>query len=487
MNSIIEGDSSQRFTPRLLIVVAVAVAWARILASTPFQGANDCSRWVTVRALVDEGTYVIGHRDHDEQTGGYTDRGIMTEPGWDTIDKVLRPDTDDFYSSKPPLLSTLVAGEYWLLKKVFGWSLTLHPWKVARVILLTFNGVPLLIYLVLLARLTDRLGTTAWGREYVLAAGGFATFLTTFAVTLNNHTVATTSALFALYPFLSIWPALGPGGRLQAVARKGMWRSALPFGGSGFFAGFTACTELPAALYAAALAGLLVLRAPWRTLGFFLPAAAVPVAGFLVTNYLAIGQLRPAYSELGGPWYQYEDSYWRPGPPGSNGGIDWAGEQESKPEYALNLLLGHHGILSLSPIYLLTVAAVFMLSGALAKRGGASPVDPLEPVGHSPVAAGGVIMPLTTLMTLVITGFYLVKTSNYGGLTSGPRWFMWLTPFWLLTMLPALDWLAPYRGGRNLAYVVLAIAVFSATFPGNNPWKHPWVYQLWQAWVWIDY
>src|SRR5262249_51465051 len=109
---------------------------------TPTHGDNDRSRWDTIRALVDEGTYRIGHRDIDPESGKYTDTGIMTEDGWRTIDKVMNPETHDFYSSKPPLLTTLLAGEYWLLKKAFGWSIVEHRWYVQRIILLTVNALP---------------------------------------------------------------------------------------------------------------------------------------------------------------------------------------------------------------------------------------------------------------------------------------------------------------------------------------------------------
>src|SRR5262249_23455417 len=127
-----------------------------------------------------------------------------TEDGWKTIDRVMNPETNTFYSSKPPLLPTMVAGEYWLLKESLGWSITENRWSVVRVILLTFNALPLLIYLILLARLAERLGTTDWGRLYVVACGCFGTFLTTFATTLNNHSLAACTALFALCPALSL-------------------------------------------------------------------------------------------------------------------------------------------------------------------------------------------------------------------------------------------------------------------------------------------
>src|SRR5207248_6558748 len=95
-----------------------------------------------------------------------------------------------FYSSKPPLLSVLLAGEYWVVQRLTGWTLQHDTWRVVCTVLLTVNVLPLGIYLVLLARLLERYGTTDWGRLFTFGAAGFGTFLTTFATTLNNHTPA---------------------------------------------------------------------------------------------------------------------------------------------------------------------------------------------------------------------------------------------------------------------------------------------------------
>ncbi|MGH7226516.1 MAG: hypothetical protein ACRELF_25140, partial [Gemmataceae bacterium] len=151
----------------------------------PTFSSNDRSRWATVRALVDEGTWAIGRRDR--QTG--KDSGIVFEDGWQSVDKMLNPATLEFYSTKPPLLTFLVAGEYALLKKLFGWSLdTDQCFTIVRVCLLTFNVLPFVVYLWLLARLAECFGATDWGRIFVVAAACFATLLTPFLITLNNHT-----------------------------------------------------------------------------------------------------------------------------------------------------------------------------------------------------------------------------------------------------------------------------------------------------------
>src|SRR5262249_50223812 len=122
------------------------------------------------------------------------DSGIVFEDGWGTVDKVLHPSRLEYYSSKPPLLATLVAGEYWLLKKLFGWTLTENPFEVVRVVLTTINVLPFVLYLWLLGRLVERYGSTDWGRLFVMAAACFGTLVTPFLLSFNNHTLAAASA-----------------------------------------------------------------------------------------------------------------------------------------------------------------------------------------------------------------------------------------------------------------------------------------------------
>ena len=101
------------------------------------------------------------------------------------------------------------------------------------------------------------------------------------------------------------------------------------------------------------------------------------------------------------------------------------------------MLFGHHGIFSLSPIYLLTLAGIIYVFVNLSRR---HPADPDRN------AAPGLRMLalLTLILSVIVICFYIFgvneRNRNYGGWTNGLRWLMWLTPFWLLTMLPAADW-----------------------------------------------
>lgn len=412
----------------------------------PFLSANDRSRWATARALVEKGTYAIDD--------------IVAERGWDTIDMVKHRGWDGqehLYSSKPPLLATLMAGEYWIIHRLTGATLADSPYEIGRFMLVTFNVLPLLVYFWLLALMAERFGTTDWARVFMMAAATFATFLTTFVVSINNHIPAAVCVAVALYATLRI--------------RSDRGRSVGYFALAGLFAALAVTNELPALAFFALLAGALLVQAPRETLLGFLPASLVVAAAALATNYVAHDSFRPPYmhrsvTDPADNWYDYSyvrdgkkrDSYWR-----NPVGIDRG--EPSVARYALHATIGHHGIFSLTPIWILSVVGL-----ALLWRN-----------GHRDWAG------FIATLSLVCLVFYLTRPQadrNYGGMTSGFRWMFWLAPLWLVALLPAADRLAASRLGRGMALVLLALSVMSASYPTWNPWTHPWMWNLLESLGW---
>jgi hypothetical protein len=53
--------------------------------------------------------------------------------------------------------------------------------------------------------------------------------------------------------------------------------------------------------------------------------------------------------------------------------------------------------------------------------------------------------------------------------------------------LPAADAIGRSRVGRGVAYLLLGVSVFSATYPWTNPWRHPWAYQWCEYMGWVRY
>ena len=482
--------------------------------------------------------------------------------GWHTIDLVRHrgPDgREHYYSSKPTLLTTLLAGEYWLLKAATGATLKVQTFFVARIMLVLTNVVPLVFALVLLAWLVERVGwavpTTAFvnqetagiahptdfGAIFVVAAACFATFLTTYSVTLNNHLTAGIALIFGLAAIIPMWQA-----------NRFDWpRMSL----AGLCLGFLAANELPALSLTVFAGAALAWKSPLKTFLAYFPAVLLVAAAALGTNIVAHGDWRTPYahrqdgpnigslgdslaielnegrlpdearrafslsdeatvtverrgdrwvvfdpatqlrlalvrSPEGEPleirvhawdnWYDYPGSYWTPK---NLAGVDRG--EPSPAVYAFNVLIGHHGLFSLTPIWLLSLigCGTWLASGRRKSPG-------MSPSQNGPLNVQFFLAATTLLITGVVIAFYLTRPQidrNYGGGTCCLRWLIWLTPLWLLTMLPAANWLSQSWWGRVLLLVLLAISVFSAHYAADNPWSHPWIFDYWTALGWIKY
>lgn len=421
----------------LMILAAMSVITARLVDAPALRSANDRSRWCTVWSLVEKNTYQI-----DE---------IRQRRGWDTIDLVRHE--DHFYSSKPPLLPRLVAELYRVIKLCTGWTLTDHTEVITRIILFLINIVPMGLALWVFSRLVARHCRDGYGQLYAVACACWGTMLLPYLTVFNNHTVAATAFFFALALLIGI----------VVEEDRQRWR----FAACGLCSAFGVCNELPAALFGLA-AFVLCLRASRRqTLSWFLPAALLPLAAFFITNYQATGGWKPFYASYGTSTYEfvYEGvpSYWT-----DPKGIDKP--RDSLPVYLWHCTLGHHGIFSLSPIYLITLATwcfPFWITRSKLR----------------------LFHVLSLLLSLVTLGFYLSKTANYNysGVSVALRWMLWLTPFWLLSLLPMLNRFGRRVWFRALSAVLLCISVFSAWYPANAPWAKNWIFQWMEAAKWINY
>ena len=371
---------------------------------TPMLGDNDLSRWATVYSLAERNTYDI------DQT-----------PWPMTIDRVQINGRN--YSSKPPLLPTLLAGEYLLLKKLSFGKINFNrtPEIAIHFLLGTVNLIPLLIFLFLYSRFLDRLDPDPWTRLFSMLAAGFGTYLTSYSITLNNHTLAAFCSFFALYAAYRIW----------VENQRVWWLYAL----AGFFSAFAAVNEFPALSLLTFMGAGLFWKSPKKTLLFFVPLALIPLSGHFYTNYLVTGSWKPAYADNAA--YDFPGSYWKVDPQSGrlvgsktdpltgktvlefSEGID--NQYEPWPVYLFHMVIGHHGIFSLSPIFILTLLGLWRVMR--------NSRDSLYAFGL-----------LAAALTIILLCFYLFFAGhrNYGGICNGLRWFFWLIPLWL-TFAPPGD------------------------------------------------
>jgi hypothetical protein len=399
----------------------------------PFLSANDRSRWCTVRALVEPEMRVPGAPYAIDKV---IDR--KNSPGWDTIDMVRH--NDHFYSSKPPLLSTLMAAEYWVIFHAKGQSMGTHPYEIGRFMLITINGACLLLIFLFTARIVERLGTTDWGRILVMASCVFGTFLTTFATTITNHLPAAACTAVLLEALVRIW--------LDGDRRT--WTFIV----AGFFSAMLAATEVPAAAFSAAVCAVILCLAPRKTLIAYLPPALLVTAAFFATNWIAVQSLKPAqmHRSEGDNWYDYPNSYWN-----NRQGIDQG--EKSAAVYSFHVLAGHHGIVSLTPLWLLS-----LLGGGLWLFRGQRRLQLL-----TLLALGA------TLVCLVFYIGWPGVDRNYSGNASAFRWVFWMAPMWLTLMLPAADLLSHRRWSRGVVLALLALSVMGGSYPTWIPWSPPWI------------
>ncbi len=446
---------------------------------SPMLSGNDRSRWCTIRALVEPDLRVV--RTVTKKDGSqrneyvwYAIDHVQTRKGWDTIDMCKhelpdQPGPAYLYSTKPPLLPTLMAIPYAAIYWGSGQRISLEnePYLVVRSMLVLLNLIPLVFCWGLLARLIDRFGTTDWGRIFAVGFVCFGTFMSTFAVTLNNHLPGVVSVTIALYCAVRI--LFDDERRLRYYFLAGV------------FGAFAVVCELPALSFCVFLGALLVWGTrcaaktqasietnTWKPVLFgFLPGSLIVAAAFFVTNYVAHQTLAPAYSQKA--WYSYtyeregrvRESYWD-----NRVGID--NGEPSQLTYMLHTTVGHHGVFSLTPVWLLSFAGLgIWLSSVFDRRYR--------------------FLALTILATSVIVYvFYLVRPQvdrNYGGMCSGLRWMFWFIPLWSVPLVSVTDRLGRFAAGRGFCLLLLAASVVSVVYPWN-PWSQPWIYQfmVWMGW-----
>lgn len=428
----------------IVLVAASAIAGA-ILSGTPLESANDRSRWATVWSLIHRRTWQIDEIDQD--------------PRWSTIDKVRHRADDSqpyhFYSSKPPLLSAIAAGVYGAQRRMLGVDIRRDPLPVTRVTLLLINGLPVILALWLFHRLLLQLDLSLESRCFMLLLAGFGSMLNPYLTTLNNHTPAAVCLLICLVTIV----------RMQLDPDQLRHRD---FVIVGLTAAFTACFELPAALFGLVSFFWMLRIDIRRTLLCYVPAALLPLLAFFITNWLVTGGIRPFYAFYGTEKYVYVHegvpSYWS-----HPQGLD--ANDEGTLTYLFHCVLGHHGLLSHTPAFVLSILGWMTMRRAPRRSGMRG------------------VLPIGAFISFVVLCFYLSRTQNYnyGGNSAALRWMLWLTPFWWMAMLDPVERLLCTARGRLLAGILLAASVLTATMSLPAPWRPSWMYTAMEQAGWISY
>jgi hypothetical protein len=417
------SDILRRFEIFLIIVAGVSVFWGTFPGPL---GANDLSRFATAESLVERGTFIID----DSPFGGTVDR-IMLD--------------GHYLSTKPPVMPVLMAAEYWILKHVFRLDFAdADELKVLfKVITFTFCGLPFVITCFLFRRGLHWFVPSSTACLAMLFACCFATEMTGYAVTLTNH-LPGAAILFGAF-LLSIGlvhDRVSPGPANFVIA--------------GFLAGLLPTFELPGAVFSVFCWLYLLRRSPRQTLAWFTLGALPPLLFHFLLTYLSTGSIIPVYmrSEL----YQFEGSYWV-----NPQGID--AMREPKGRYFFNLLLGHHGLFLVWPVFLVSLISTLQ---ALVKRS--------FPLRQEVLGVG-----LFVAYSIV---FYGLTKHNYAGEAYPVRWFIYFMPAFLFVGALGL------RDTRTWwKWALFAILVGISFYSARECAKWPWTgRKIWTRWIFpIEY
>jgi len=517
----------------LLIGMAIVIQVARILGVTavhgelPFLSANDRSRWCAMAALMEDGKWEI------DRVGDILDSKGKSKI-WSSIDIVRHRGADGkehFYSSKPPLLTAMYAALCKPITLVFGKKLTEEPFLVGRTMMILVNVLPLALWWIWLFYWLEKNLSDAWSRFVLLNLALWGTFLTTFAATLNNHlhgAMFFAMSLGLLWQIIhafndglkkSWWTWIGCGlcagltvaCELPALAwavAAGLillaidWRklifgyglaSALvaiafiatnywahrdirpPYSHRGVGAEIATIPKESAESESPDIASI-VAQANQHGYAFTDKAKIIPARLTGVLQFIddSVGQRVAIESKNNrwvishwDDWYDFPKSYWLPG---NKKGVD-RGEANAGL-YAFHFTIGHHGIFSLTPFWLLgIVGAAFWIRGKWdATRGWKGLL-----VSETGVAAA---LSAVSLTCFVFYAMRPIEDRNYAGVCSGFRWVFWLAPAWLWLCIPAIESASRSNALRKVTGLLLLISIFSATIPWPNPWTHPWPYRV---------
>lgn len=381
--------------PQVIIFVSVFLFLALFTHNKVFLAGNDSSRYAQIEALVDYHQTNINESKYN----------------W-TIDRVTLNEKD--YSNKPPSLSIIGSGIYFVLKNIFG--LTFQKNESLTVYLLT---------LLVIGLSTSWLATKFYTsleihkniqhniRVLATLALTTGTILTSFSVTFNNHTVAA-ALIFAAFS----------DAMAQKSFKAGMWVS------------LAMCIDVvPGALFIPVLALFLFYERGRNGLLKYFTSVFIGGILFVSLNLLIAGHPLP--------------------PKLIAGGIDHSSQYESVVQhvplpknwlYPLQCLFGWHGFFSVSPVLIIGAIGLVL---AIKKK------EPLKRRNTIFIGSGVLVMLLG----------YAFFIGSLGGWSYGIRYLIPIMPI-LLFFIPVV-----LKKMRTPIFIcILTLSTLFALIGMYNPW-----------------
>ncbi len=401
-----------------LLIIISAIIWAYLGTKTVFVGETVTSRLATVYALIHNKTFYI--RDSSNFSPNPFEQR--------TVDKVKGK--EGIISSKPPIFSLIMAGEYLILKE-FGYSLDnpQHLKPIVRFYIISLIIPLFALSLLIIWRFLHSISASAPVRIATLAVLAFGTHWSAFSPHFTNHL---------------------PGGALLIISLYCLWniyrdkRSSIYGLLGGIFSSLVFTIDMPLTIF---VAGGFLFLLWYKGLNklIWIPIGALPVLliHFSIMFHIT-GSILPV--QISNAPFLFESSYWRHP-------VDVDALHHPKLVYTFNILVGPKGIFLLYPVLVLSLLNFL----------------PKFWNSYSPELKNLFISLLICFIVLNI--YYILSTNNYGGMSYGFRWHAGSMPILALASIPFLEKVKKNKLFWVCWFFLFAISLYSSFECRQHPWS----------------
>jgi hypothetical protein len=426
------ADAAHCAARRLALVVLLFTC---IFTNLSTRSQNVASRIAAVESFVNRGEFFID---------GGPFLKLVDQPDGSHVyllnDMVYNRRDGRFYSSKPPVLTVMLAGVAAPLKALGARLEFWGPDMAGTLFLLTWplmGGTAAVAFYAFRRKLASRLDSPDADIVTVLALGG--TLFLTYSVTLNHHTI---TAMLVLVSFFVLGMADGE----QAISGK---RAAV----AGFLMGLAATIDIGHGFAFALAFGLYMLfyMRSVRTIVMFGLGSIAPLACHCALQYPIWGSVLPVQMIEGTK--DFPHSYWRtPIGPDAWRVPAW--------KYWFITLISMRGLFVLSPVLVFGAAQLVADVRDCAQK----------KLARTEAGKGYAAASVLFGIVFLIAYYALVADRNFGGSCYGMRWYIGFMP--LLAWYAAMSY-TECRGEarvRRLFYVLGVISVAYALVGMADPW-----------------
>lgn len=435
-NTVEENDAPSitgKNARRLGVIVLVILF---IFTHRGILGQNDLSRFVAVDALVNHG---VLHIDHSPWT-----RWMGEEDGEEyhmMNDLAYNERTGHFYSSKPPVLTLILAGVLEPLQALGAEFRFTRPHDAKPTFLLTWlviGSMSAAGFYAFRRVLEDSVPDSEAALVTILALGG--TLFPAYSTTMNHHTFTAALILIAFF-VLGMHRARREIPPVHAAIAGFLMGLGVTVD-SGHGVVFAICFGIYLVFYTHSLPGVLAYG-----LG-----AIPPLAVHSVVQYSIWGSILPVQMLSA---TKFKGAYWSH----AVGPDTW---EIPRWKYWLLTLFSTRGLFTLSPILLVGVAG---LAGSVRETW-----HGLRESGGEDSGAGYVGLTVLAGIVILIYQYGFIAGTNFGGSCFGFRWYIGFTPLlsWYAARCYARN--RQSRRFRRIFYVLGAISVAYALVGMQEPW-----------------